>query len=378
MIGIKKQKTILAFSLILAATIFFTCVYFLIIWLPSSTAHLFGKPDPELDTSHRILLCARLQIHRKNLITYLELGDRPITFTIDPGQSANVVAEKLEAMGIIPDADSLIDYWLYKGLDRLIQTGVYLIQPDTTPLSIAINLVNNSPEEIHFAFLAGWRIEEIENLLHITGIFSYDVDFREVEKSSLRNCFPPELRTLSSIEGFLFPGAYQLPKYLLQEEILCSFSERFFESIPPNYEELVNKQGLTFYEAVILASIVQREVVNAEEAPIIAGIFINRLNAHMLLQIDPTVQYAIAIDIEHTNWWKSPLESGDLQIDSPYNTYINKGLPPSPICNPDMNSLLAIAFPKKTKFLFFRASCDQLNTHVFSKTYQQHVEAACD
>jgi len=378
MIGIEKQKTILAFSLFLAVLIFFTCVYFIIIWIPASTANLFGEPDPGLDTAQRILLSARLLMHRKNLTTYLEIGDRPITFSIDPGESASMVAKKLEIMGFISDADSLVDYWLYKGHDRLIQTGVYLIQPDTTPLSIAINLVNNYPEKIHFAFLAGWRIEEIENLLYTTGIFPHDDGMREVEKSSLSNCFPTELRTLSSVEGFLFPGAYQLPINLSQEEILCLFSERFFRSIPSNYEELVNKQGLTLYDAVILASIVQREVINAEEAPIVASIFINRLNASMPLQSDPTVQYAIALDLEDLNWWKSPLESTDLQIDSPYNTYIIDGLPPSPICNPDINSLLAIAFPKRTNFLYFRASCDESGTHIFSETYQQHVDAACD
>ena len=129
---------------------------------------------------------------------------------------------------------------------------------------------------------------------------------------------------------------------------------------------------------MILASIVQREVINAEEAPIVASIFINRLNASMPLQSDPTVQYAIALDLEDLNWWKSPLESTDLQIDSPYNTYIIDGLPPSPICNPDINSLLAIAFPKRTNFLYFRASCDESGTHIFSETYQQHVDAACD
>jgi len=378
MIGIEKQKTILAFSLILITIIFISCVYFLVIWLPSSTAHLFGEPDPGLDTSHRILLSARLQLHRKNLATYLELGDSSITFSIDPGQSASMIAEKLETMEIIPNADSLVDYWRYKGQDRLIQTGVYLINPDATPLSIAINLVNNSPEEISFAFLAGWRKEEVENLLYNTGIFSRDINFQEIEKSSISDCFPPELRILSSTEGFLFPEVYQLPKNLSPEEILCSFIERFFISIPPNYKELVNKQGLTIYEAVILASIVQREVINAEEAPIIAGIFINRLNAHMPLQSDPTVQYAIASDTEQSNWWKSPLESIDLQVNSTYNTYIIDGLPPSPICNPDLNSLLAIAFPKRTNFLFFRASCGQSGTHIFSETYQQHVEAACD
>ena len=378
MIGIEKQKTILAFSLIFAAAIFFTCVYFLVIWLPSSTAQIFGEPAPGLDISHRIILSARLLIHRKDLTTNLELGDRPIPFSIESGQSASMVAEKLEITGIIPEADSLVNYWLFKGQDRLIQTGVYLIHPNKTPLSIAMNLVNNSPEEINFAFLAGWRKEEVENLLFNTNIFPHDIGFQEVEKLSLRSCFPLELQSLSSIEGFLFPGEYQLAKNLSQEEILCSFTERFFESIPPNYQELVNEQGLSLYEAVILASIVQREVINPEEAPFIAGVFINRLNVHMLLQSDPTVQYAIASDAKQLDWWKSPLESNDLQLDSPYNTYINNGLPPTPICNPDLNSLLSVAFPEKTNYLFFRASCDQSGSHVFNETYQQHVEAACD
>ena len=378
MIGIEKQKMILAFSLIFAAAIFFSCVYFIVIWLPSSSAQVFGEPDPRLDTSHRIILSTRLLIHRKDLTINLELGDRPIPFSIDSGQSASMVAEKLEIIGIIPEADSLVNYWLYKGQDRLIQTGVYLIQPDSSPLSIAKILVNNSPEEIHFAFLAGWRKEEVEDLLYNTNIFPHDVDFQEVEKLSLGSCLPLELQSFSSIEGFLFPGEYQLTKSLSQEEILCSFTEKFFESIPPNYEDLVNEQGLTLYEAVILASIVQREVINPEEAPLIAGVFINRLNAHMLLQSDPTVQYAIASDGKHLDWWKSPLESSDLQLDSPYNTYIHNGLPPTPICNPDLNSLLSVAFPEKTNYFFFRAACDQSGSHVFNETYQQHVEAACD
>lgn len=378
MIGIEKQKGILAFSLIFAAAVFFTCVYFLVVWLPSSTAKVFGESDPGLDASHRIILSARLLIHRKDLITNLELGDRPIPFSIDSGQSASMVAEELEITGIIPEADSLVNYWLFKGQDRLIQTGVYLIQPNTTPLSIAKNLVNNSPEEMHFAFLAGWRKEEVENLLFNTNIFPHDVDFLEAEKLSLGSCFPQELQPLSSIEGFLFPGEYQLAKDFSQGEILCSFTERFFESIPPNYRELVNEQGLTLYEAVILASIVQREVINPEEAPLIAGVFINRLNAHMLLQSDPTVQYAIASDTKQLDWWKSPLESADLELDSPYNTYENNGLPPTPICNPDLNSLLSVAFPERTNYLFFRASCDHSGSHIFNETYQQHVEAACD
>jgi len=378
MIGIKKQNFILAFSIIFSMILFFACIYFLFLWIPSTTTNLFGEPDRELDKLRQILLGVRLLLNRENLTTNIVSSNNPITFSIDPGESASLIAEKLENLEIIPSADSLIDYLVYKGQDRLIQTGVYLIQPGTTPLSIAENLVNNSPEEIRFAFLAGWRKEEVRNLLVNTGILSQNFDFQVAEELSLMSCFPPNLQSISSIEGFLYPGEYQLPINLSNEEILCTFIKNFFESIPSNYEEMVNDQGLSLYESVILASIIQREVINPEEAPIIAGIFINRLNASMPLQSDPTVQYAIALDSESLDWWKSPLKTGDLKIDSPYNTYVNMGLPPSPICNPDLNSILAIAYPQRTNFLFFRASCDQPNNHIFSETYQQHMDAACD
>lgn len=378
MMGIKKQKIFLALLLIFSMIVFFNCVYFLIHWLPSNTIRLFGEPDSGLDKSRQILLSAKLLLGQKNLTTHIDSRNNPLTFSIDTGQSASEIAENLESMNIIPNADSLIDYWIYKGQDRLIQKGVYLIQPDSTPLSIAINLANISPEEIRFAFLAGWRKEEVEKLLVSTNVLVGDSDFQKIEKTSFSSCFPSELQSLSSIEGFLFPDEYQLSKDLLQEDILCIFVDRFFEVIPSNYEELVNEQGFSLYEAVILASIVQREVVNPEEAPIIAGIFINRLNANMPLQSDPTIQYAIAPESDPLNWWKSPLNSADLQVDSPYNTYVNNGLPPSPICNPNLNSLLSIASPEKTNYLYFHASCDESNDHVFSETYQQHIETVCD
>lgn len=375
---IKNHKIILAILLTLTIIIFFSSMFVLISMTPSMAEQLFGEPDPNLDRSQRILLSTQLLINKNKLIAVMNMDNISQTFLIENGESAGSVADRLEELRIIPDARSLVSYWLYKGQDRLVQSGVYLIQPNSSPITIASKLVNNSPDKVQFAFLPGWRKEEIENLLIKSNIFPENVKIEDIENMSLKTCFPPELDYLSSMEGFLYPHEYQIPSGYSPEEILCYFSDKFFESIPANYGDIVKEYDLSVYEAVILASMIQKEVILEEEAPIIAGVFINRLNAEMLLQSDPTVQYAIAGDSTPGDWWKNPLAAADLLVDSLYNTYLYKGLPPTPICNPDLNSLNAVAYPRKTDFLYFRASCDGTGSHIFSRTYQQHLDAACE
>ena len=375
---IKNHKLILAVLLVITLIIFLVSTYMLISFIPSIAEQVYGEPDPNLETSQRILLSTQLLAGKKILFSSYETESDPQPFLIESGESAGSVAGRLEYLNIIPDGRSLTNYWRYKGQDRLVQAGVYLIQPNSSPLSIAKELVNNAPEKIHFAFLPGWRKEEIENLLKISNIFSENIKIDDIENLTLKTCFPLELNDLSTIEGFLYPSEYQIPNGFSPEEILCYFTDKFFESLPANYGEIAKTNGLSFYEAVVLASIIQKEVILEEEAPIIAGVFINRLNAEMPLQSDPTVQYAIAVGSTPQSWWKNPLEADDLLVDSAYNTYLYKGLPPTPICNPDLNSLTATAFPKKTDYLYFRASCDGTGSHIFSRTYQQHLDAACE
>ncbi|MGB9897319.1 endolytic transglycosylase MltG, partial [Thermanaerothrix sp.] len=137
------------------------------------------------------------------------------------------------------------------------------------------------------------------------------------------------------------------------------------------------RQGLSLYQGVILASIVEREGIVKEEYPLIASVFLNRLRAGMKLDSDPTVQYALGYDAHLNTWWKNPLKSEDFKINSPYNTYINAGLPPTPICNPGLEALQAVANPAQTSYYYFRAQCDQSGRHVFSETYEQHLSEAC-
>jgi UPF0755 protein len=134
---------------------------------------------------------------------------------------------------------------------------------------------------------------------------------------------------------------------------------------------------LDLYEGVILASIVEKEAVNSDEMPLIASVFHNRLAAGIKLDSDPTVQYAIGYNHEGNSWWKNPLFLGDLEYDSPFNTYIYPGLPPGPISNPSLEAIKAVAFPAQSTYFYFRSACDGQGGHVFAETFEEHVQNAC-
>ncbi|MCA9967129.1 MAG: endolytic transglycosylase MltG, partial [Anaerolineales bacterium] len=177
---------------------------------------------------------------------------------------------------------------------------------------------------------------------------------------------PPE----NTLEGYLFPGQYRIPVTTTAAELVAMMLARFDSEVTPALRQGFGAQGLTLHEAVTLASIVEREGVVAEERPLIASVFHNRLRAAMPLQADPTVQYALGSATGE--WWKSPLDVADLSLDSPYNTYQIPALPPGPINSPSLSSLQAVAEPAQSSYLFFVANCDGQNRHLFSITYEEH------
>jgi UPF0755 protein len=135
----------------------------------------------------------------------------------------------------------------------------------------------------------------------------------------------------------------------------------------------IQAQGLTDFQTLTLASIVEREAQVASERPMIASVFLNRMKQGIPLQADPTIQYAVAQDpasIAANGWWKRDLTVDDLKINSPYNTYANKGLPPGPICNPGRDAIAAVAHPAQTNFLYFVAKGD--GSHAFAATLEEH------
>ena len=175
---------------------------------------------------------------------------------------------------------------------------------------------------------------------------------------------------LDSFEGYLFPDSYQIKKYMTAEELIEMMVQQFLKiygkaSLLPLEKKLNRKEIVTF------ASLIEKETGQAQERPLIAGVFYNRLNRDMKLQTDPSILYALYL-VKGFGWEKN-IRKKDILFPSPYNTYTIKGLPPGPIANPGEKSLQAVFLPKKSEYLYFVSRND--GSHHFSKTYQEHKKA---
>jgi UPF0755 protein len=181
-----------------------------------------------------------------------------------------------------------------------------------------------------------------------------------------------------SLEGLFAPGEYSIPRTETTDGLIRTLVSSFENRLDEALLEAFSAQGLTPYEAVTLASIIEREAVVTEEAPRIASVYLNRLASGMKLDADPSVQYALGFNREQGTWWTNPLSLRDLEVRSPYNTYIEPQLPPGPISNPGVEALLAVASPAVTPYYYFRAACDGSGLHNFSVTFEEHLAKRCE
>lgn len=370
--NLTKQKLWLSITLIITFCLFGSVIFIFVMWVPSAVQEKYGLPGSDLSKPDVIHLSTRLIMIGDSLSNPNNLNTEPKTFLIETGKTAGQIAQGLQKAGFIADADDLILYWQYKGYDRQIRDGVYLMPENASALIIGKNLVQGESGFTEFAFLPGWRKEEIDYLLVISGLI------KAPQNVLLKDCYPEFLSEETEIEGFLLPGAYQIPDDYSNHDIYCLFTDRFFSTLPDDFITSIENQGLSLFEAITLASIVEKEMVVESEANRIVGVFINRLKTDMLLQSDPTVQYAIASVNDGPPWWENDISSSDLKVASPYNTYLNNGLPPGPICNPGPAAIEAVANPEFHSYYYFRTACDQSGTHTFSETYEQHLAAACN
>lgn len=331
--------------------------------LPARTAQQFGQPDPNLSSA---------KLYKQSLILLfngagmLEPGNQAagnIFFPIDPGESLDQMIASLKDANLIQNEEAFRAYLIYSGIDRQIQPGEYYFTPQLSEVEIAQTL-GNPPNQTTISILAGWRMEEISEKLSGVGLQVNPSDFIQTVLVKGR-------------EGYLFPGSYAVERDISAEALVDLFYERFLSQVPPELESQFANQGLTLHEAVILASIVEREAVLEEEMPLISSVFLNRLGNAMNLAADPTIQYALGYNNDQGTWWTNPLSLDDLKLPSSYNTYENPGLPPGPICNPGLPALRAVAYPAQTSYLYFRADCDGSGRHLFSENFQEHLDNAC-
>lgn len=349
-----------------------------LIFLPAQVDRAFGPPAPGIGLFQRTYLSARLFLHSNDLTLPHNpfAGGQP--FKIEMGESPLSVASRLKNEGFISDAGAFRDFLVYSGQDKTIQAGDYTLSAKMSAIEIAKALQDATPTEVNFRILPGWRIEEIAEALPTSGLnIPAEVFVNAASTPPPGNSLSKELPPHATLEGFLFPGAYTLPRDTNTIQLINTLLNNFEGKVGNDIRGGFTRQGLSLFEGVTLASMVEREAVVGDEMPMIASVFLNRLAAGEMLASDPTVQYAIGYNPEQKTWWTNPLSASDLQIDSPFNTYRVTGLPPGPIASPGLHALQAVAFPAKTNYYYFRAACDNSGRHTFSETYNQHVQSAC-
>lgn len=345
--------------------------------IPAQAEREFGPPSPALSLQQQILYGYRLLSSKDALLTPLDAGAQPRAFTVELGESVTSVAYRLEVERFVASADAFRNFLIYSGLDTGVQAGKYQLSPAMNSLEIARVLQDAVPGEVTFNILPGWRAEEIAAALPTSGLEITPEQFLALVQDPPESLFPAGMTALDSLEGFLAPGSYTLKRESTAEELLRAFITRFDESVPTDLLDAFHNQGLNLFEAVTLASIVQREAMVTDEQPLIASVFYNRLASGMRLESDPTIQYALGYIESEKTWWKNPLAIDDLDYDSGYNTYVYGGLPPGPISNPGLPALQAVGYPAQTGYFYFRAQCDGSGRHFFAVTFDEHLNNAC-
>jgi len=347
--------------------------------IKDAVSERFGPPSSHLTLAQQIFFPLELFFNRDALTKPMDLSGEELFFEIGQGESVSMVCLRLEGEGLIRDAELFRTYLVYTGLDRHLQAGRFPLNSAMSPVQIAAELLDATPEDAVVTILPGWRIEEVAENIASSGL---DI----TSKQFINAAYAPasqylsllEIADISSLEGFLFPNTYVIPRETNLDAVVVTVLTMFTQQVDSTLMDGFERQGFTLYEAVTLASIVEKEAVLDEEKPLIASVFINRLSEGMRLETDPTVQYALGYQSDVDSWWKSPLSENDLLVDLPYNTYVNFGLPPTPICNPDLGSLRAVAFPAETPYFYFRAACDGSGRHNFAITYEEHLNNACE
>jgi UPF0755 protein len=346
--------------------------------VPAQAVKRFGPAAERLDSLTRFVLSAQLLLQGEALTRPANPNGAAAAFTVQTGETVPSVANRLYQAGLISNPGAFRIYLQYRGLDVTLQAGDYTLSSAMTALEISQALQDPTPATAGFHILAGWRLEEVALALAHSGLAVTPEDFWEAAQAHPAGySFSDQLPAGATLEGLLFPGVYDLPRTITAPQLLAALLGQFEASVGQDLRQGFTDQGLSLYEAVIVASIVEREAIQDEEMPQIASVYLNRLAIGMKLDADPTIQYALGYNTAQSTWWTNPLSLTDLQVVSAYNTYLAPGLPPGPICNPSLTALRAVAFPAQTPYYYFRAACDGSGRHNFAETFDDHLANGC-
>ncbi|OGH19026.1 MAG: hypothetical protein A3F31_00940 [Candidatus Levybacteria bacterium RIFCSPHIGHO2_12_FULL_38_12] len=268
-------------------------------------------------------------------------------FVIYKGQGVKTIANNLKRESFIKDP--IVFFILVKklGIEGKIQAGDFRLSPSQSATDIAQTLTHGTLD-VWITIPEGQRAGEIADIL----------------KDNISTFEPSWKIELSQHEGYLFPDTYLIPKDASISFIISHLKNNFNNQ----YAKVQTSENQK--KIVTIASLIEREAKFKEDRPLVSSVIHNRQNLSMPLQIDATIQYMLGYQYNEHRWWKKNLTKEDLQIDSPYNTYIHPGLPPTPIANPGLSALQAAAQPINTDYLYY-ISDKQEHNH-YAKTLEDH------
>ena len=281
------------------------------------------------------------------------------TVTLPSGAGARETARILRQEGIIASPRTFRLLAKLTLLDRQLKPGTFRLRRHMSSVEVLWRLTHGRPDFIKVVIPEGFNATQIADRLGASGVTAAE-GFEAFTRAN-------------RLEGYLFPTTYFLSASMEPEAVARLMHAEFERMAEPLYRRGAQNTRLTLEQVVTLASIVEREAVHPQEKPMIAAVYLNRLRKRMRLEADPTVQYALSLLPGGTGHWKRGLSKKDLQIDSPYNTYLQFGLPPGPICSPSTASVEAVMEPSPTDALYFVS--DANGGHTFSASYDEHLKA---
>ncbi len=304
-----------------------------------------------------------ITIHTYMFMITPAIPPRPLMIDIKPGTSAWKISRELENQGVITDDMMFMTLAVLTGKVTRLQAGAYVFEGKHYPMDIILILFKGRTLRYRVTIPEGSTVYDIGAIVAETGLLS-KTDFissaQDIKTTSFFGIDAP------SMEGFLYPDTYYLAPHMTALEIMAKMVNRFNEQCSSGMKQRLRELDMTWHQVLTLASIIQKEAVSTKEKPIISSVFHNRLKKNMQLQSDPTAVYGI-------DGFRRKIVPQDIRNANPYNTYRCKGLPPGPICNPDLGSIKAALWPARTNYLFFVSKGN--GTHHFSRTYEEHSRA---
>lgn len=318
-----------------------------------------------------VLICSIGLFQYNNNLKPLKSEEKKeiIRVEIPVGSNVESIAHLLEQKGVIKSSFTFRLYSKLNHIEDKYKAGIYDIDNSKDIKEIASELQHGKGfhETIKFTIPEGFEVRMIVDKLVELGLGDRDKIYEAINNHYFDYDFLTDVsRAEERLEGYLFPDTYEVYKNISEEEIIDKMLERFDQIFNEDFKARASELNMSVNEIVTLASIIEREAKVDEERKIVSSVFHNRLNINMMLRSCATVQYVLKER-------KEVLLYKDLEIESPYNTYKNSGLPPGPIASPGLKSIEAALYPDDTDYLFFVAKND--GTHIFTKTFKEHIEA---